>query len=114
MSKKAKHLQGMTPGELLLEEFLNPMGMSQTALAEAINVPSRRINEIILGKRAITLDTSIRLGRFFKQHPEFWLGIQQQCDLWEAEDLIRKIQKQIKPYTYYFSLKRNKLKKAIT
>lgn len=96
--KRAKHLEGITAGEILLEEFLKPLGMSQTTLAKALGVPPRRINEIVLGKRAITLDTSIRLGRFFGQDPAYWLRVQQTSDLHNAEDLIRKLNSQIKPY----------------
>jgi addiction module HigA family antidote len=73
------------PGEILLEEFLGPMSLSQTALAKAINVPPRRINEIVHGKRSITADTSIRLGRYFGLAHGFFLGLQIDFDLMEAE-----------------------------
>ena len=96
--KKAKHLEGITAGEILFEELLRPLNMSQNTLAKALSVPPRRINEIILGKRRITLDTSIRLGRFFGQTPDYWVRIQQTCDLHNAEDLIKKLTLQIKPY----------------
>jgi addiction module HigA family antidote len=65
-----------TPGEMLLVEFIEPMGLSQNALARAIGVPPRRINEIVLGKRAITADTDLRLARFFGLSEGFWLGVQ--------------------------------------
>ena len=64
------------PGEILLEEFLKPKGISQNQLALAIHVPARRINEIVLGKRGVTADTALRLGRYFKMSARFWLGLQ--------------------------------------
>ena len=70
----------ITPGEILLEEYLNPMGISQNAMARAIGVPPRAINEIVLGKRSITPAMSIRFGVFFDQSPEFWHGLQVECD----------------------------------
>lgn len=70
----------VTPGEILLEEYLEPMGISQNAMARAIGVAPRAINEIVLGKRAITPAMSIRFGAFFGQSPEFWHGIQVECD----------------------------------
>jgi addiction module HigA family antidote len=70
----------ITPGELLLEEYLKPMGISQNAMARAIGVPPRAVNEIVLGKRAITPVMSIRFGAFFGQSDEFWRGIQTECD----------------------------------
>jgi antitoxin HigA-1 len=69
------------PGEILLEEFLRPMDLSQTALARAIGVPPRRINEIVLGKRAITADTDLRLGRYFGISEGFFLGLQTDFEL---------------------------------
>lgn len=69
------------PGEVLLEEFLKPMSISQNRLALSIGVPARRINEIVLGKRAITADTALRLARFFGTSPQFWLGLQTDYDL---------------------------------
>ena len=70
----------VTPGEILLEEYLQPMGISQNAMARAIGVPPRAINEIVLGKRAISPTMSIRFGAFFGQTPEFWHGLQVECD----------------------------------
>lgn len=70
----------ITPGEILLEEYLQPMGISQNAMARAIGVPPRAINEIVLGKRAITPAMSIRFGVFFGQTREFWHGLQVECD----------------------------------
>ena len=71
------------PGEILLEEFLKPMGLSQNALARGVNVPPRRINEIVLGKRAITADTDLRLARYFGMSEGFFLGLQADHDLME-------------------------------
>ncbi len=81
-------LKNIHPGEILLEEFLNPMGISQNALARAIGVPPRRINEIVLGKRGITADTALRLSRAFGTSEGFWMGLQADYDLEEARKLI--------------------------
>jgi addiction module HigA family antidote len=86
----AKKLRNIHPGEVLLEEFLNPMGISQNALARAIGVPPRRINEIILGKRAVTADTGLRLATFFGTSEGFWLGLQTDYDLEETRHGIAK------------------------
>ena len=85
---KEKKLPPIHPGEILIEEFLKPMGISQYRLAKDISVPPRRINEIVHGKRAITADTALRLGRFFKMSPQFWLNLQNRFDLEVAEDLL--------------------------
>lgn len=74
------------PGEVLHEEFLVPLGLSQNRLALDIHVPARRINEIVQGKRRITLDTALRLARYFDNSPQFWLGLQMDYDLEVAED----------------------------
>ena len=71
----------ITPGEILQEEFLKPMGLSQYRLAREIHVPPRRINEIVKGKRAITADTALRLGRFFGTTAQFWANLQSSYDL---------------------------------
>ena len=85
-------LKNIHPGEILLEEFLTPMDISQNALARAIVVPPRRVNEIVLGKRAITADTALRLARFFGTSEQFWMGLQADYDLEEArKQLGRKI-----------------------
>ena len=76
------------PGDILMEEFLEPMGLSQYRLAKDISVPPRRINEIVHGKRAITADTALRLGRFFGMSPQFWLNLQTRYDLEVTEDLL--------------------------
>ena len=83
---KQKKMAPLHPGEVLLEEFLKPMGLSQNRLALDVSVPARRINEIVLGKRKITADTALRLGRYFKVSPQFWLGLQMDYDLDVEED----------------------------
>ena len=77
-----------TPGEILLLEFIQPMGLSQNSLARAVGVPPRRINEIVLGKRAITADTDLRLARYFGLSEGFWLGVQADHDLMERKGTI--------------------------
>ena len=83
-----KKLEPVHPGEILSEEFLIPMGLSQNRLAIDIGVPPRRINEIVLGKRRITADTALRLGRYFSMSPQFWLGLQMDYDLDVEEDQL--------------------------
>ena len=85
---KNKQLPPIHPGEILIEEFLEPMGSSQYRLAKDISVPPRRINEIVHGKRSITADTALRLGRFFGMSPQFWLNLQTRYDLEVAEDFL--------------------------
>lgn len=85
---KNQKLPPIHPGEILIEEFLKPMGISQYRLAKDISVPPRRINEIVHGKRSITADTALRLGRFFEIAPQFWLNLQNRFDLEVAEDLL--------------------------
>ena len=80
-----KKIPNIHPGEILLEEFLVPMNISQNALARCINVPPRRVNEIVLGKRAVTADTALRFGRYFGTSPQFWMGLQADHDLEAAE-----------------------------
>ena len=77
-------LDNVHPGEILLEEFLKPLGVSQNSLARAMHVPPRRINEIVHGKRGISADTAVRLSRFFGTSEKFWLGLQDDYDLEEA------------------------------
>lgn len=85
---KYKKLPPIHPGEILREEFLEPMGISQYRLAKDISVPPRRINEIVHGKRSITADTALRLGRFFNMSPQFWLNLQTRYDLEITEDRL--------------------------
>jgi addiction module HigA family antidote len=86
-----KRLRNIHPGEVLLEEFLKPMDLSQNAIARAIGVPPRRINEIVLGKRGITADTAIRLAKHFGTSEQFWMGLQADYDLEEARRGIRLV-----------------------
>lgn len=76
------------PGEVLLEEFLKPLGLSQNRLALRIGVPPRRINEIVLGKRRVTAETALRLARYFDTTPQFWLGLQTDYDLDVVSDQL--------------------------
>ncbi len=85
---KNKKLPPIHPGEILLDEFLKPMGISQYRVAKDTSVPPRRINEIVHGKRSITADTALRLGRFFGMSPQFWLNLQTRYDLEVTEDLL--------------------------
>jgi len=84
-----KKLHPVHPGEVLLEEFLKPMNLSQNRLAIEIGVDARRINEITLGNRSITADTALCLGRYFGVSPQFWLGLQTEYDLDVAMDTLR-------------------------
>ena len=76
-----KRLAPVHPGEILAEEFLKPLALTEYRLAKGLRVPARRINEIVHGKRAITADTALRLGRFFRNSPRFWLNLQSAYDL---------------------------------
>jgi addiction module HigA family antidote len=93
-----KKLDPVHPGEILQKEFLAPMGLSQNRLALALGVPARRINEIVLGKRGITADTALRLARYFKMSPQFWLGLQMDYELDMAEDMLEgRLEKEVSP-----------------
>lgn len=81
-------LSPIHPGEVLLEEFLKPMNLSQNRLALSIGVPPRRINEIVLGKRGITADTALRLSKYFDMSSQFWMGLQMDYELDVAEDML--------------------------
>jgi antitoxin HigA-1 len=85
---KETKLQPVHPGEILLEEFLKPMAISQNRLALSMGVPPRRINEIVQGKRRITADTALRLARYFGMSAQFWLGLQMDYDLDTEEDRL--------------------------
>jgi addiction module HigA family antidote len=94
-----KDLKPVHPGEVLLEEFLKPMSLSQNRLAIDIGVPPRRINEIVLGKRSITADTALRLGRYFQMSPQFWLGLQMDYDLdVTADALASRLNREVKSH----------------
>jgi antitoxin HigA-1 len=95
----AEFLPNPHPGEILLEEFLKPMTLSQTALARAVGVPPRRINEIVLGKRAVTADTDLRLARYFGLSDGFFLQLQSDHDLMARRRQIGDQLKTIKPRT---------------
>ena len=91
-------LSPIHPGEVLLEEFIKPMNLSQNRLAIDIGVDARRINEIVLGKRSITADSALRLSRFFGNSPQFWLGLQTQYDLDITEDRIgKRLDREVRP-----------------
>jgi antitoxin HigA-1 len=95
----SKTLTPIMPGEILLEEFLKPLGISQNELARAINVPPNRISQIINGKREITADTALRLGRFFGIEPEFWLNLQTRYNMKVARALLGKeLEKSVEVY----------------
>ena len=92
-------LNPVHPGEVLLDEFLKPMGLSQSRLALDIGVHPRRINEIVLEKRSVTADTALRLARYFGTSPQFWLGLQDDYDLDIATDLLgKKLERDVKVY----------------
>jgi antitoxin HigA-1 len=86
------------PGEVLLEEFLKPFGMSQNELARALGVPPRRVNEIVLGKRGITADTALRLARYFGTSERFWLGLQIDHDVEEQRRRLGdRLEREVRP-----------------
>ena len=92
-------LKNVHPGEVLDQEFLQQLGLSQNALARAIGVPPRRINEIVLGKRGVTADTALRLGRAFSTSAEFWMNLQASFDLEEAARVIAPALAVMEPVT---------------
>jgi addiction module HigA family antidote len=95
----AKKLDPVHPGEVLLEEFLKPLDLSQNRLAIEIGVDARRINEIVQGKRAVTANTALRLARYFDMSAEFWLGLQSQYDLDVEEDEIGgQLEREVRVY----------------
>lgn len=98
-SEMLEKLKPVHPGEVLLEEFLKPMDLSQNRVALAMGVPPRRINEIVLGKRSITADTALRLGRYFGMSPQFWLGLQMDYDLDVTSDaMARRLEREVRPH----------------
>lgn len=95
-----KKIKPIHPGEILYEEFLKPMNLSQNKLAVDLGISPRRINEIVHGKRRITADTALRLAHYFKMSPQFWLGLQMDYDLDIEEDrLAIRIEKEVDIYT---------------
>ncbi len=99
-------LDPVTPGELLLEEFLSPMGISQYRLAKEIGVPAQRISEIVAGRRAITADTDLRLCRFFGLSSGYWLRAQAAHDTEVAEKVLGAVLKRIKPWAGHVAERR--------
>ena len=94
-----RKLPPIHPGEILLKEFLKPMGISQYQLAKDISVPARRINEIVLGKRAISPDTALRLSRFFGMSEAFWINLQTRYDLETQKDkLADRLKREVRVY----------------
>lgn len=87
-----------TPGEILLEDFLKPMGITPYRLAKEIGVPQQRIGEILAGKRAITVDTALRLSRYFGTSEKFWSGLQTDYDVAQAKDSLAEVLAGIRPY----------------
>lgn len=92
-------LKNIHPGEVLLRDFLEPLGISQNKLANRISVPPRRINEIVLGKRAITADTALRLSRYFGNSDKFWMGLQDDYDLEDSRNKIAGTLEKISSHT---------------
>ncbi len=96
---KTQKLPPIHPGKILLEEFLEPMGITQYRLAKDTSVPPRRINEIVHQKRSITADTALRLGVFFNMSPHFWMNLQSRFELEKAEDLLEdKLKNEVHRY----------------
>ncbi|WP_417913453.1 HigA family addiction module antitoxin [Candidatus Electronema sp. TJ] len=96
---KAQKMPPIHPGKILLEKFLQPMGISQYRLAKDMSVPPRRINEIVHQKRAISADTALRLGIFFDMSPQFWMNLQSRYDLEKAEDMLQgKLKQEVHRY----------------
>lgn len=92
-----KRLALVTPGEVLLEEFIKPLGISQYQVAKDIGVPPRRINETVLGKRAVTADTALRLARYFGTSERFWLNLQARHDLETEKDRLgRRLEREVR------------------
>jgi addiction module HigA family antidote len=95
-----RKLPPIHPGEILLEEFLKPLGISQYRLAKDISVPTRRINEIVLGKRAISPDTALRLSRYFGLSDRFWMNLQARYDIEvEKDKLANRLEREVRIYT---------------
>jgi addiction module HigA family antidote len=94
-----KKMPPIHPGQILLEEFLKPMSISQYRISKDITVPARRINEIVHGKRSVTADTALRLGKFFGMSAQFWLNLQSRYDLEVAEDALKsRLKKEVHVY----------------
>ena len=98
MSTRTKKLPPIHPGEILLEEFIKPLGLSMNRLAEALHIAPNRITQIVKGQRSVTGETALRLARYFGTSPEFWLGLQKDYDLALARDEFEaRIERQVQP-----------------
>ncbi|MBW8004028.1 MAG: HigA family addiction module antidote protein [Planctomycetes bacterium] len=95
----SRRIPPVHPGEILMEEFLKPMGLSQNRMANDLGVPPRRINEIVQGKRRVTADTALRLAHYFDMSPQFWLGLQMDYDLDVEEDRLSTRLEEVKVYS---------------
>ncbi|MEX1119301.1 MAG: HigA family addiction module antitoxin [Terrimicrobiaceae bacterium] len=96
--KHASYLSDITPGEILLEEFIKPHGLSQNGLAAALGVSPMTVNQIVNGKRSVTAEVALRLGRYFGMSPQFWLHLQARYDLEKAEDAIGpRLRREVNP-----------------
>lgn len=96
-----KKIKPIHPGEILQEEFLKPLKLTEYRVAKDISVPPRRINEIVHGERAITADTALRLGRYFKMSPEFWINLQSRYELELQKDVLqKKLEKEVKIFSF--------------
>ncbi len=97
---KKRDFSPIHPGEILVKEFLEPLGISQYRLAKDIGVTPRRINEIVHGRRAISADTALRLGQFFGMEAQFWMNLQSRYDMEVTRDQLQdKIKKEVRPFT---------------
>ncbi len=99
MVRVPTHRPPTHPGEMLLEEFLNPMGLTQKELADKIHVPYQRVNEIINGRRGITPSTALRLAKFFNMSADFWMNLQLRWDLYFAQQDENNVLESIQPYS---------------
>lgn len=95
--KKAAHLSDITPGEVLVEDFMKPHGLTQAALSAGLGVMPMTVNQIVHGKRAISAEVALRLGRFFGISPQFWLNLQSHHDLEKASDSVGAKLRQVRP-----------------
>ena len=99
MVRVPTHRSPTHPGEMLLEEFLNPMGITQKKLADSIHVPYQRVNEIVNGRRGITPSTALRLAKFFNMSADFWMNLQLRWDLYLAQQDENNVLESIEPYS---------------
>lgn len=98
---RSKKMSPIHPGEILLEEFFKPMNISQYRISKDINVPARRINEIVQGKRGITANTALRLGHYFGMSPQFWINLQTHYDFEvESDKLANKLKREVRVYAH--------------